>query len=118
MDRYYFSTIAYQGARSLDSNEIKKINEQFAPRPDLTILLDVAPTIGLSRIRENRINKSDYFEKSKYLTEVREIFGDIENSSIQTIDGNREIDVISNEILNITMNIVKPIEIAKLEIKR
>ena len=118
MDRYYFSTIAYQGARSLDSNEIKKINEQFAPRPDLTILLDVAPTIGLSRIRENRINKSDYFEKSKYLIEVREIFGDIENSSIQTIDGNREIDVISNEILNITMNIVKPIEIAKLEIKR
>ena len=35
LDRYYFSTAAYQGIRGFDFWEIIERNEAFAPRPDL-----------------------------------------------------------------------------------
>jgi dTMP kinase len=35
MDRYYYSTIAYQGARGLDPVEIRRLNEAFAPPADV-----------------------------------------------------------------------------------
>src|ERR1700760_2647970 len=34
VDRYYFSTAAYQGARGRDPVELLRINEAFAPKPD------------------------------------------------------------------------------------
>src|SRR5439155_10296160 len=50
VDRYYFSTVAYQGARGMDVEEILRINEQFAPEPDILILIDVEPELGIKRI--------------------------------------------------------------------
>ena len=41
LDRYYFSTAAYQGARGLDVPAIIAANEEFAPIPDLVLLLDI-----------------------------------------------------------------------------
>ena len=40
MDRYYFSSIAYQGSRGLDVNHIWNKNEKIAIIPDLVIILD------------------------------------------------------------------------------
>lgn len=50
MDRYYHSNIAYQGALGVDVDEIRQANEHFAPVPDVVIILDVAPSIGRSRL--------------------------------------------------------------------
>jgi dTMP kinase len=41
LDRYYFSTMAYQGARGFDPVEIRRMNEEFAPVPDLLLILDL-----------------------------------------------------------------------------
>ena len=41
LDRYYFSTMAYQGARGFDPAEIRRRNEEFAPVPDWLFILDV-----------------------------------------------------------------------------
>ncbi len=71
MDRYYYSTIAYQGARGMDIEEIRRMND-FAPVPDLAIILDIDPEIAGERI--NRRGKGDYFEDLDYLRKVREIF--------------------------------------------
>ncbi|MBI5183082.1 MAG: dTMP kinase, partial [Nitrospinae bacterium] len=38
MDRYYISSIAYQGALGIDRKRIKEMNEEFAPVPHLTII--------------------------------------------------------------------------------
>jgi len=38
LDRYYFSTIAYQGAKGIDPNWIQTVNEEFAVRPDLVFI--------------------------------------------------------------------------------
>jgi len=73
MDRYYFSTMAYQGALGLDVEELRQTNEAFAPRPHLTLILDVPPETSAERIRASRDAPSSY-EGVEYLREVREIF--------------------------------------------
>lgn len=73
MDRYYFSTIAYQSALGLDANYIKKINEEFAPIPDITIIIDVTPQVGIRRIN-GRGDTCNSFEKKDYLEKVRKNF--------------------------------------------
>ena len=71
MDRYYYSTMAYQGARGMDIEEIRRMND-FAPVPDIAIILDIDPEIAGERI--SRRGKGDYFEHLDYLRKVREIF--------------------------------------------
>lgn len=73
VDRYYFSTMAYQGARGFDPEEIRKRNEQFAPEPDLLVLLDLDPKHGLDRVL-TRGERATQFEKMRTLTRAREIF--------------------------------------------
>ena len=51
-DRYVDSSLAYQGAgRALDRDDVQKISTWAteALRPDLTVLLDVDPAVGLAR---------------------------------------------------------------------
>jgi dTMP kinase len=52
-DRYVDSSLAYQGVgRPLDTDEVARVNA-WATRnlkPDVTVLLDVPPTVGLARI--------------------------------------------------------------------
>ena len=50
LDRYYFSTMAYQGMRGFDPAEIRRQNEEFAPKPDLLFILDLDVVTALSRI--------------------------------------------------------------------
>jgi dTMP kinase len=51
-DRFYDATVVYQGyARGLDSELIRRIHRAILGtlKPDITILLDVSPEIGLAR---------------------------------------------------------------------
>ena len=72
LDRYYFSTIAYQGAMGYDPEIIRQRNEAFAPQPDLLLLLEITPQQGLRRIRLQR--GLDGFEQLDYLRRVAAIF--------------------------------------------
>ena len=73
LDRYYFSTIAYQGAKGIDPAKIRRINERFAARPDLVFILDLGAPEGMGRI-EDRKKKYRLFERKDYLARVRKIF--------------------------------------------
>jgi dTMP kinase len=77
MDRYYLSNMAYQGARGLDPAKIEEENVQFSPVPDLVIVLDIDPALGLTRIRDSRKTALDSFEKEDFLRRVRDIFLEI-----------------------------------------
>lgn len=72
LDRYYFSTMAYQGALGRDPASIQQRNEAFAPVPDLVILLDLAPRQALQRVEQRRT--PDHFETLEYLERVARIF--------------------------------------------
>jgi dTMP kinase len=85
LDRYYLSTAAYQGARGADPAAIIARNEEFAPRPDLVLLLDVDPGSGLGRVRR-RGDEPDAFEREDALREVRRIFLSVDWPQIVRID--------------------------------
>jgi dTMP kinase len=63
LDRYYFSTMAYQGARGFDPAEIRRMNEEFAPVPDLLLILDLDVDAAHGRIG-HRGDSANEFEKN------------------------------------------------------
>ena len=78
-DPYLDSSLAYQGgARGLGIEEVLNIN-LFATEntwPDLTLLFDIKPEIGLARINANanrEVNRLD-LEKIEFHNKVRESF--------------------------------------------
>lgn len=77
LDRYYYSSIAYQGARGGDPHAIQTLMESIAPRPDLVFLLDLDPVEGLHRITHGRRAGADQFEGLAYLQAVRARFLDL-----------------------------------------
>lgn len=93
VDRYYFSTAAYQGARGLDPEKLLAQNEEFAPEPDLLVLLDIDPKIGLERIR-TRGDRANHFEKTGTLRRAREIFRQIKKPYLYRLDATQEASVL------------------------
>ena len=111
-DRFYDSTLAYQGfGRGLDREKIAGLNTLATGGlvPDLTILVDCAEDVGLKRAW-SRINaasgaKEDRFEKedAAFHSRVREGFLEIARgaSRVRVVDGSREISTVHREICDI-----------------
>jgi len=109
LDRYYFSTMAYQGARGIDPARIRRENERFAVKPNLVFILDVQANKGLERI-QSRKRKDRLFEKEDYLAKVREIFRGIKGNNIIHINGMRPREEISREIEEIVFDYLRNID--------
>lgn len=106
LDRYYFSTVAYQGAKGIDPEWIKSSNEKFAIKPDLVFILDIEAKKGLKRI-EDRKRKDKLFEREEYLVKVREIFKGFKGENIFHIDGTRPEEEVSRKIEKIVVDYIK-----------
>ena len=98
LDRYYFSTAAYQGARGADPEIILSRNEAFAPQPDLLVILDVSPQTGLQRIRE-RGDEPNKFETVDSLERARAIFNQIDRPYKIGLNGEDLVDMIGSSIM-------------------
>jgi dTMP kinase len=107
MDRYYFSSIAYQGARGLDLENIEKQNKDIAPEPDLLLILDVKPTVSLMRIWRDRTDGPNKFENNERLEKSREIFNSFKNRDYTRIVEGNGVLTPENVAENI-WNIVEP----------
>jgi len=105
LDRYYFSTIAYQGAKGLDRNRIKRLNEAFAPKPDLVFILDLGAGEGLARISGRR-KKDVLFERESYLVKVRRIFRSFKGRRFVHIDARQGRGEIARRIFELTSEIL------------
>ncbi|MCE5228257.1 dTMP kinase [bacterium] len=100
LDRYYYSTMAYQGARGMDTAEIQKRNEEFAPRPDLLVILELPVEDALKRITEKRGSTPDHFEGAEYLSAVDKIFKSIHHPNVLRLDARKATEETVAEILN------------------
>lgn len=99
LDRYYFSTMAYQGARGFDPLEIRRLNEAFAPRPDLLLILDLDVDQALQRIGV-RGDTANEFEKRGNLQRCREIFLSLTDEPfVKLIPSTGSLDEVSAKIL-------------------
>ncbi|MEI7927337.1 MAG: dTMP kinase [Verrucomicrobiales bacterium] len=98
LDRYYFSTMAYQGCRGFDPVEIRKRNEAFAPVPDLLFILDLEVDAALARIGA-RGDIANEFEKRENLLRCREIFLTLKDEPFaHVIETNRSPDEVQAEL--------------------
>jgi len=96
MDRYYFSTIAYQGALGIDPQTIRCLNEAFAPVPDLVFILLIPPTEALQRIRQGRGQTADAFEREDYLKRVDGIFRTLKGTHIHPIAADQSSEIMTS----------------------
>lgn len=97
LDRYYFSTLAYQGARGLPLEEIRRRHQKFAIVPDLVFILDVPVRTGLSRIKDRPVIYS-LFEEKEYLKKVRKIFLSLRDPEVLVVDGRLPAVVVHRKI--------------------
>lgn len=86
IDRYYFSSMAYQGARGLDPAMIRRTNEAIAPVPDLLVHLDIDVSRAMARIAE-RDGRGNLFEQEEDLRRAAAIFRSVEGDFVLRLDG-------------------------------
>ena len=82
MDRYYYSSMAYQVAGGIDVEEIRE-KHVFAPKPDVVLIFDLPVSIALERVKGH--SDADEFEKEGHLEKVREAYLDLENDPLVRI---------------------------------
>ncbi|MCU0797632.1 MAG: dTMP kinase [Akkermansiaceae bacterium] len=98
LDRYYFSTMAYQGARGIDIHDIRARNEAFAPKPDHLFILDLDVDTALARIGA-RGDTANEFEKREALQKCREIFLSLTAEPFaHLVDASQSLDAVQEQI--------------------
>ncbi|HRD01749.1 MAG TPA: dTMP kinase [Candidatus Saccharicenans sp.] len=100
LDRYFYSTLAYQGARGLDMDEIRAKHNKFVIRPDIVFILDVPVSLALKRIASRPIIYR-LFEDRDYLQKVRKNFLSLKDPECCLLDGCQPPEVIGRQIWRI-----------------
>ncbi len=101
-DRYYYSSLAYQGS-ICDFEWVRHMNCECPDirTPDICIFLDLAPSVALSRIARRGVAKEIY-EKEETLTRVRNtflgVFGTLPDR-VAVIDAAGTADEVSDKVL-------------------
>ncbi|HTR37491.1 MAG TPA: dTMP kinase [Bryobacteraceae bacterium] len=100
LDRYFYSTIAYQGARGADVAEVRaRMVAQF-PIPDAVFILDAEPQVGVHRIAHSR-GRPDLFEDREYLERVRTIFKSMTGPGVHHIDASMPVEAVHARIMEL-----------------
>jgi len=111
-DRFYDASMAYQGyGRGIPIDFIEKLTELVCNgyRPEVTILLDIDPYVGLSRARTR--NHSRTVDEGRFEMENIEFYSRIrkgylhlarrESGRIHVIEADRPIDAVHQDIVKV-----------------
>ena len=104
-DRYYYSSLAYQGA-ALGYDTVARLNleNKDIRRPDICIFLDLTPEKSLERIG-GRGESKEIYENFDYLTRTRAMFFDVfeklrqNGENIVVIDASGTVDEVAKAVL-------------------
>ncbi len=105
-DRYYYSSMAYQGSET-DADWVKDMNLSCPEirRPDLCIFLDLTPEESMARINGGRATREIY-ETAEKLSAVRDkfyrVFEELKPlENIRIVNAARSIEEIHSEIVSL-----------------
>lgn len=106
-DRYYYSTLAYQGV-DVGMEWLKALNLgcEDIRKPDLCIFLDLTPEKSMERIYANRTaDQIEIYETQDYLTSIRKRFYNCldslkENENIVVINADGTVEEVAEKIEN------------------
>ncbi len=93
-DRYYLSTVAYQGARGLDYEKILADSEAEFPIPDLVLLLEINPEIAFERVHARGSEIEGVFEQRAFLSRVASVFDALDCTYLERLPGEGELGQI------------------------
>ena len=102
-DRYYYSSLAYQGSETdFDWVAGMNLNCPEIRRPDCCIFLDLTPEQSLARISAGRVSREIYEEESR-LQAVRDKFYHVfdllrERDTIRIIDASGTVDDVAERV--------------------
>lgn len=113
LDRYYFSTMAYQGARAAElapredadavalrkAARIRELHRDFAPAPDLLVLLRLDVDEALRRVTESRGDAPDSFEGRESLRRVAAVFDSLEGPGVMRLDARSPVETLVASVL-------------------
>ena len=99
MDRYYYSTIAYQSVLGLEEDWIITVNSKF-PKPDITFLLDLSEEEALKRLKKD--DQFNFEEKISSLKLVRKKYLELARKyNFVVIDATDRIENITKKVLSV-----------------
>jgi dTMP kinase len=101
-DRYYHSTLAYQGAAGVPVDWLRDL-QKFALKPDLVLLLDVDPGRSLMRVSGRTLT---VFENRDYLSRVRDLYLGFAREEMKLVDTGRPVDEVEAEIENLVEDLM------------
>lgn len=104
-DRYYFSTAAYQGAAGCDPAEVFGRHD-FAPEPDLVLLLTLSAEESVARIRDLRGELLNDFEQQEQLEKVAALFASFPHSCIVRIHAALPVKVVQDNIRDVVQQLL------------
>jgi dTMP kinase len=106
MDRYYYSNMAYQGAKGLDPIEIEKQNLAVAPKPAIVFVLDISAQTAKKRITYGRRSKLNHFEQT--LNPVRNIFVKLAKTrpEMKIINGEQSLEDVHEQIFSMVRKMI------------
>ncbi len=94
-DRYFYSSLAYQGSAGLNIDWIKAVNS-LSLKPDLALFIDVDPETVLSRLKR----KKSIMENLETQQRVREVYLKyVENGELTRIEGGKPKKVVADAVL-------------------
>jgi dTMP kinase len=110
-DRFYHASMAYQGyGRGIPLDFITRLTELVCDqyRPELTVLLDIEPAVGLARARarnHGRVEDEGRFEAEdlEFYTRVRNGYLDLakKDTRIRVIAADRSIEEVHRDIVKV-----------------
>ena len=101
-DRYYYSTLAYQGSET-DAKWVRDMNLNCPEirRPDLCVFLDLSPEESMARISHRNASR-EIFETRERLERVRaqfyRVWDELPDENVQIADAARSIEKIQTDI--------------------
>ena len=111
-DRYYYSSLAYQGAAlGYDTVAALNLDNESIRTPDKCIFLDLTPEKSLERIGK-RGEATEIYENFEYLTRTRTMFFDVferlraRGENIAVIDASGSVSEVSERVLEAVLAIL------------
>ena len=109
-DRYFLSTIAYQGATGRFTEEELLTKNNFAPAPDIALLFQAPLSVCLNRITAGRKELLNDFEQHKYLEKTAAIFSCLNFPWLKVVNSNQNIELVEQEIRQLILPLLKTLQ--------
>src|SRR3989339_231215 len=102
-DRYYYSSVAYQGALGLDPDRILAQNEILAVRPDLAVILTLPVAQALARLSGTPQRPRQVSDDPAYLERVAAIYAGLQRPHLRHLDASVPPEAVHATLLNLIL---------------